>query len=112
MPTAVEFDEIRTQAWLRLLGERCLVGMEIAGATGIRRAQLARIATGQPVGAAFHKLLLGHIAADFGERQVRAAAAAGQLFTVRVLSRWLFGRWPGQLVSPLLFPLTATTVFL
>jgi hypothetical protein len=102
MPTAVEFDEIRTQAWLRLLGERCLVGMEIAGATGIRRAQLARIATGQPVGAAFHKLLLGHIAADFGERQVRASGRRRPTIhcaSVESLAFWSLA-WPSGIPPP------------
>ena len=58
---AVDYSAMRTAAWKRLLGARCQVGLEMAGASHIRLSQLARLAAQQDLGGELHELLTQYL---------------------------------------------------
>ncbi len=81
----VDYGAMRTAAWKRLLGVKCQVGLEMAGASHIRLSQLARLAVQQELDGELHKLLKGYLSADFIGRQELAVEWLFHEFTAEKL---------------------------
>lgn len=81
----VDYRAMRTAAWKRLLGIKCRVGLEMAGAAHIRLSQLARLAVQQELDGELHKLLKSYLSADFIGRQELAVEWLFHEFTAEKL---------------------------